>query len=1120
MLLTLILTAWMGVQEPAPYAPLVVAPEAARLKVLFIGDRGHHQPAIRLAEVYGPMLRAGFAIDYEDDLSILNATRLASYDCVWMYANQSQHRTVPVKFEEDLRSYIEKGGGFFALHCTSGCFMESAAWKQLVGARFVSHGDEVFTQEVVAPEHPLVRGWEPFTCWDETYVQEHEEQERTILTMRGEEPWSWVRHQGKGRVYYSASGHDARSWTQPAFLDLLIRALDWCAGDTAAAKRQAFQAPVFSYREEPWVPNYEGRAKPLPLQLPSTPEQAVASLIVPAGFRAELFAAEPMVVNPVAMCWDDRGRLFVAESPDYPNTLVDGAQSRDRISILEDTDGDGRADKKTLFSDQVNLPTGMLAVADGLLVLQAPDLLFLADIVDDAKADIHRVVFSGFGRWDTHAGPSNLRWGPDNRLWGSVGYSTFTLADGTSFGSGLWSWKPGIREPRFEGQFSNNTWGLGFRSDGETFGSTANAAPSFFLGAPKPILAQSQPQAAGAAPVFDTANFHPAQADIIQGDWFGKFTSAAGFSFATGSTMPAGWVDRSAFVCAPTGHLVARLDVVADGSGLRTQDAFNLCASTDAWFCPVQAEVGPDGAIWIADFAQFVILHNLPGNPERGLPEVEYGDGNAHLNPLRDDQHGRIYRLVPEGGTTAMLDLTTASNEELVAALGHDHAFWRTAARRRIVEKERHSLAGPLRTMMHEGNSLGRIEAIRTLAGLHDFRSEPGATHLVNALSDPHPAVVQNALKVLPHHPDAAAKLLASGLLDSPSPQLRRHALIAAAQMPQHDGLGVALAGRALAENPQDRWLPQLLVAAATAHAPSFLKALQPLLASTEGYPEPNLFANGTFEQANPEQSEQPQNWQPRSYSGEANYNWVKEGGRNASRALRIQSANGADTSWWTTVSVEPHMRYRLSGWIRTVGLTHPGETHGALLNIHPRHIVTEYVHGDSDWTQVSLEFETAEESSVSINCLYGGWGQSTGEAYYDDLSLVALGPAQDLSALAAKVAKASGLELESSAPTEANTLDLLDGGNADAGRKVFFEHQVAGCFRCHGYGGEGGGIGPDLSEVHLRLDRPNLLESILDPGAKLAEGWTAPTSAMPALGPFLTEEELRDLVAFLSQQP
>ena len=137
----------------------------------------------------------------------------------------------------------------------------------------------------------------------------------------------------------------------------------------------------------------------------------------------ELFASEPEIVNPIYFQWDERGRLWVVESPDYPNEIKPGRKGNDRIKICEDTDGDGMADKFTVFAEGFNIPTSMTFARGGVILAHAPDFFFLKDTDGDDKADLQEVLFTGFGSGDTHAGPSNLRYGLDNWIYGTVGYS-------------------------------------------------------------------------------------------------------------------------------------------------------------------------------------------------------------------------------------------------------------------------------------------------------------------------------------------------------------------------------------------------------------------------------------------------------------------------------------------------------------------------------------------------------------------------------------------------------------------------------------------------------------------------------------------------------------------------
>ena len=135
-------------------------------------------------------------------------------------------------------------------------------------------------------------------------------------------------------------------------------------------------------------------------------------------FSVELFASEPDIVRPIAFQFDERGRLWLLETVDYPNEPLDGSPGDDRIRILEDTNGDGRADKFTVFADNLNIPTSLVFANDGVIVSQAPHMLFLKDTNGDGKADVRKILSTGWGTADTHAGPSNLQYGPDNYIWG------------------------------------------------------------------------------------------------------------------------------------------------------------------------------------------------------------------------------------------------------------------------------------------------------------------------------------------------------------------------------------------------------------------------------------------------------------------------------------------------------------------------------------------------------------------------------------------------------------------------------------------------------------------------------------------------------------------------------
>jgi putative membrane-bound dehydrogenase-like protein len=1037
-----------------------------RLQVLFLGDQGHHEPAARLQEIYGALARQGIAVDFEDDLLAVTPELLARYDAVAVYANFPDHAAMPAPFAAALTSFVaESGRGLVALHCASACFPDSPEWTRLVGARFERHGGEVFTDRVVAPDHPLLTGWQSFTTWDETYVhRDHQPAGRTVLTVRQDEPWTWVRNEGKGRVFYTAWGHDSRTWNQPGFVDLVARGLRWAAGDRAAARTAAFALPALSYEARDTIPNYEGRDPAPGYQLPLSPSAAQRHLQTAAGLRVELFAAEPDLVNPIAICFDERGRLWVSESVDYPNDLSADGKGRDRIVICEDRDGDGRADFFTTFATGLNIATGIVKAPGGLIAVQPPNLLFLHDADGNDRCERVSTLLTGFGRSDTHAGPSSLTWGRDGRLWGAVGYAGFRGpgAGGkeVSFSQGIWRCLKDGSGMEFVGQFSNNTWGLGFRDDGEIFGSTANGAPTFFVGVPKPALAPADPGHPGAAPIHDFTALHPITY-MRQVDFFGGYTAAAGHRFLESPLFPSDF-QGDALICEPTGHVVSRLTMVPDGSGYRARDGWNLIASTDEWFAPVQAEIGPDGAVWIADFAEFIVQHNPTPSPERGGFRGENGRGNAHVNPLRDQKHGRIWRVLP--------------------------ADARASARARP----------PVEPVPRTPLSLW----------------SPDPDERKRALAD----------ESVPLY---ARDLIESGVLGDANLAVRRWAFTRAALLPVvSEALGAALAAQAgLPEVQKDAWLPSALLAAAVRHPQGFLTALGPALAAESaaaGEPGPNLIPNSGFEEPDPANESQPAAWHPRTYSGQAEHAWQEGVGRNGSRAVRVASARGADTSWYADLRVEPNTRYLLTAWIRAEEGFHPiGNGFGALLNLHARgQTVSSAVKQPGDWQQVELEFTTGpQERELSLNCLYGGWGQSVGPVFFDDLELRALAGGPGIGPMAARVARVTGLELPSGAAPQAPAAPLDQGGDAARGEQVFRSHPVAVCAACHAIGGVGGAVGPDLSTVGGRLDAAQILQSILEPNAAIAAGWPGEVSAMPVLRPFLSDGEIRDLVAFLASR-
>ncbi|MBI4622545.1 MAG: ThuA domain-containing protein, partial [Verrucomicrobia bacterium] len=382
------------------------------LKVLFLGDNGPHRPADRLREIGPVMMGRGLQLVYTEELADLTLENLRRYDALLIYANID---AIPPAQDQALADYVAQGGGLFALHGASYCFRNSDRYVALVGAQFKDHATGTFRTRLVAPAHPVTQDFSGFESWDETYVHtRHNEQNRTVLEWRDSEPYTWVRTEGKGRVFYTAWGHDQRTWTNPGFHDLVERGLRFAAGQQLpAALADRPKIAGFELFDQPGVPYYppgqrtQGDGSWPRMQKPLSVADAMQHLVVPGGFEVQLVASDPDIRKPIAMAWDERGRLWIAETLDYPNrVLPPGEAGRDRIVICEDTNADGRMDKFTVFADGLNIPTSFTFSHGGVLVHQMPNTLFLQDTDGDGRADIREVIMTGWGRSDTHAGPN------------------------------------------------------------------------------------------------------------------------------------------------------------------------------------------------------------------------------------------------------------------------------------------------------------------------------------------------------------------------------------------------------------------------------------------------------------------------------------------------------------------------------------------------------------------------------------------------------------------------------------------------------------------------------------------------------------------------------------------
>ena len=824
----------------------------------------------------------------------------------------------------------------------------------------------------------------------------------------------------------------------------------------------------------PTIANYEKRAQPLTFQFPFDIKGSVERTQVAPDLRLVLFAGEPDIGKPIFMAWDERGRLWIAETRDYPHAVKPDGMGNDSIKICEDTDGDGRADKFTVFADHLNIPTGFTFANGGIVVAQSPRFLFLKDTDGDDKADVRTEIMTGWGINDTHAQANNLHYGLDNWLYGAVGYSGFKGTVGgveKQFAQGTYRLKADGSAIEFLHQFTNNTWGHSANEWGDQFGGTANNAPIFFGGIPATIVPKGT-RAMTAKRINTEDKAHTITPNFRQVDVMGGYTSAAGSAFIYSANLPAR-LQGKAMVCEPTMKIIALMDVQRDGAGYVAHDGFNLVASSDEWLSPVFAEVGPDGAVWFADWQNYIIQHNPTPSLERGGYAAKTGIGGAHENPLRDHARGRIYRVVWEKAKPATItSLKHATTAQLVSALGDGSPFWRLTAQRLLVESKRTDAAPALKQGVLAGAPITAIHALWSLHGLGQLDEATHRAALVNADA----AVRRNAVRALNSDAKSVALFFASSVVSDPDSLTKLAALIKLAEFSETKQIQSVVAN--LVRNPAnqaDEWLGEATRILGRIHGAALYRTGD------------NLIADSGFESAGTDGL--PVGWKRRDLGnreGNAITSWSLASGEKefhgGAHSVRVATTADADTSLYTEVPVKPNTQYRLTGWIKTKNLQgriNFSETLGkAETDIIRRR--------DSDWAEIETDFNSGSRTQASISLIFFG----KGEVRIDDVRVLELIPLDDP--------------------------DKLILADAKRGEQLFYKHPAA-CVLCHAVNGQGSAVGPALDGLASRATAAYIHESLMEPSKVIAKGFEQYTvSPMPPAGDIFGPQEISDIEAFL----
>ncbi len=506
---------------------------------------------------------------------------------------------------------------------------------------------------------------------------------------------------------------------------------------------------------------------------PTESGDAAATFHVAEGYRLDLVAAEPLVVDPVAMCFDEFGRLYVVEMIDYSEQEH---ERLGRVRLLSDEDGDGVFDHSTVFAEGLSWPTAVICYAGGVYVGAAPDVLYLRDADGDGAAEERTVVFTGLGRGNVQGLVNSFQWGLDSRIHVAVSSAGAVLRrpqDPESAGLAL-SGRDFAFEPRTHeaapitggGQHgaSFNRWGDRFVCSNSDHLQAIVFEDRYLERNPYQAVAGAKRSIAADGPqaeVYRTSPVEPWRiartklrvAGLAPGPIEGGGRASGYFTSATGVTIDEGGLhgETLALVADVGSNLIHRKRLAPDGvtyRGERLDERLELVTSTDNWFRPVQMASGPDGAVYVADMYREVIEH-----PASLPPEIKQ---TVDLTSGRD--RGRIYRLAPASlPPTKAAPLGDAATEELVRSLENPNMWVRTCAARLLYERRDPTTAELARELLRSSPSAeARMHALYVLAGARALADG----ELEAALADAHPQVRRHVLRLAESRLQASSALL------------------------------------------------------------------------------------------------------------------------------------------------------------------------------------------------------------------------------------------------------------------------------------------------------------------------------------------------------------------------